>query len=173
MIMIRGLVGALQKMHVAALMMATVVGCGRSGGDGGGLGPIPTECIDISGSWTVTESASLTCGGFLDTFVPSSLSGSGAVDLRQDGCELAYSVPGSGLERRGTIDGSFVWLSGSIAAVPGIEGVRIIENVLTIEGEVDGDDPNSFVLNGYGGLSVEFEGETSSCTVSSTAEFSR
>lgn len=156
---------------VAAWTVATLLGCG--GGGDGGEGPIPTECIDVAGRWTVEEFASLDCDGFLDAFVPGSVSGSGSIDVRQNGCALAYTVPGSDIERRGTIDGTFARLSGPIAAIPGIEGISIIENSLTIEGDLGEEDPSSFRLTGAGGLTAEFEGEESSCRVTSSAEFER
>jgi hypothetical protein len=164
-----------RRAPFAAWTIAALIGCGGGGGGGGdgNDGPVPTDCIDVAGVWTVDEFASLDCDGFLDSFLPGSISGSGSIDLRQNGCALAYTVPGSGIERRGTIDGSYVRLSGPIAVVPGIEGVRVAANSLTIEGDAGAEGSTSLRLTGAGTLTVQFEGEESSCQVSSAAEFDR
>jgi hypothetical protein len=163
-----------RPFHSIALALALFsTGCGGGGGNDGG-GPLPTECIDVSGRWLVTETAQLDCSGFLEDFVPSTVSGSGTIEIEQDGCAIRYTMPQVGVERSGYVDGDFIHLSGPIAVIPsGVPGLRVRANELTIEGVADPATPSQLQLSGTGTLSVTVEGEGSSCAASSTATFRR
>lgn len=152
-------------------LLAAAFGCGGGGGGGGGGGPDePAECANVAGTWRVTETAYLDCDENLDPFVPESVSGSGTVEIEQDGCKVSYRVPQLDVERRGVVGLDFIEMSGPLARV---EGVRVIDNVLDVQGAIDSEQPSSFDVTGSGRLTLAYEGERGSCTATSSATFRR
>ncbi len=159
------------RSFAAALCLVVPIGCGGGGSDdGAGELEEPAECVDVSGTWFVSESVRFDCDEFLDPFVPGSASGTGTIQLRQDGCRVAYSVPDLGVDRNGVVGVDFIEMSGPMALV---QGVEVVDNRLTIEGELDESDLSSFSAFGSGRLSVRFDGQTGSCSATSTATFRR
>lgn len=159
------------RWFVPSLCIAALIGCGGGGSDGGsGELEEPTECVDVSGTWFVSESVRLDCDDFLRPFAPGSASGSGSVAIQQDGCRVSYTVPDIGAQRRGVVGLDFLEMAGPIAL---IEGVEVLENRLSIEAELDAANPSSFTAFGSGRISVRFDGQTGSCSATSTATFRR
>lgn len=125
-------------------------------------------CEDISGAWSGTESGTVMCSiGGED--VTQTLSSTGIIVIEQSGCNISYTLPGVGIERTGTIDGSSINFSGPIA-VPDVEGVTFTENNATVEGMVDGD---TMTLAGTGSASGSFGGLSFSCEGDAMATFER
>lgn len=159
------------KRILGCALLAAAIGCGGGGGDGDSDGPPePAECLDVAGEWFVSESARLDCDDNLDPFVPGTVSGSGDVTIDQQGCRVSYRVPQLDVQRRGIVGPDFIELSGPLALV---EGVRVIDNFLDVSGPIDPTDPSAFTVSGAGRLTLEFEGERGSCSVTSTATFRR
>ncbi len=135
--------------------------------------PSPTPlatlaCLDVSGSWSVMETGSITCkaGGQTDT---QPYNDSGTVVIAQNLCDIGYDVPGTEARRDGTIDGDYVSVSGPLV-IPA-SGVTVTENTFTAQGQVMG---NRMDLTGSGTAKGNAPGLGNfTCTASSQATLTR
>ncbi|MDD5321200.1 MAG: hypothetical protein PHD43_11425 [Methylococcales bacterium] len=127
------------------------------------------ECINIAGRWSVSESGTGTCvyAGIIDS-VP--LSGSGTVDILQNGCNISYVTPSFNVVRSGQITGNQINFSGAFF-VPLDAGITIFQNSFTLTGTVN--EEKQFTLKGTGVAAGTAYGIPFSCTENSTAEFSQ
>jgi hypothetical protein len=135
--------------------------------------PSPTPlatlpCVDVSGSWSVSETGSITCEapGQSET---QPVEDTVSVSIEQNGCDIGYDVPGTNIHREGTVDGDHVTVSGDL--IVQASGMTVTENVFTARGQVMGD---RMSLSGSGIA----EGNVSSlgdftCTGSSQATLTR
>jgi len=139
-----------------------LVGCDTSSND-------ETDCADIRGAWDFSEQVAVTCtvAGDQET---ATMSGSGTIDIEQDGCSFRFSAP-EGPVRNGEIDGTRIRMENPFILDVGV-GIDFSENRAIAEGALS-PDGNTISLTGTGTASGFIEGERFSCTGTSTAEFTR
>ena len=131
--------------------------------------PINPNCKDISGTWRIEETATVSCtiAGQTET---DTFSGSGTAVIRQDGCNVSYREPTFNTIRSGTVDHTKVTLSG-LFIVPLESGVHFDSNLWTGNGIVQG---NSIPFTGTGFASGTIDGIPFSCTsISDSGTFTR
>jgi hypothetical protein len=135
------------------------------------VGPECPGCVNIAGTWLVTETGEGRC--IVDGVAGSGGGrGSGIVEIRQDegSCSFSYEIGAQGivLPRKGTIEGNRITITGP--ATVSIPGVTFTQNMLSGKGTVSGD---SFSATGEGRIAgtVSGGGVTVSitCDVTSTA----
>jgi hypothetical protein len=130
------------------------------------------ECVNIAGNWNFTDSGTVTCtcGGETDT---ENISGSGTVNISQNGCNVSWSVPLNGVNysRSGTVSGNIIQVSG-IFVVPLVGGVNITQNTYSASGTIS-EDTKTINLNGSGSASGSYEGIAFSCSGTDTVALTR
>lgn len=134
------------------------------------LGSQPTggECLDLGGTWRVTENVQLTCRlGNESESLNESATATGFME--QDGCNIRIIEPITGTPRTGTIDGNRVTLSGQFI-IPTPE-VSVSENVITFEQVVL--DVNDFTMIGTGLYIGTLDGSQFRCDGETTSRFVR
>jgi len=129
--------------------------------------PSPS-CVDIAGIWNAVETATATCMvlGQTETLTQSAM---GQVDIKQDGCNISYTVPELDIPRVGTIDGDMVSYTGPLV-VPFLDDVEFTKNNVSINGTVNG---NRIDLTGTGEASGTVDGLPFSCEGNSMSVFTR
>jgi len=127
-------------------------------------GLYPAGCANIAGTWALSEDADISCTMDGDT-EPLDASGSAVVTFVQQGCQVSYRVPGLDVERRGIVVGNRLRLSGPFL-VATESGVSIRDNVVTVEGTVQG---RQMQLTGSAHGSGSSHGHPFTCDGSSTA----
>ncbi|MEE4377846.1 MAG: hypothetical protein V2J55_10100 [Candidatus Competibacteraceae bacterium] len=130
-------------------------------------GPSPS-CVDIAGFWDVIETATADCMvlGQSEKLTQSAM---GQVDIKQDGCNISYTVPEVDIPRVGTIDGNNISYTGPLV-IPFLDNVEFAENNVSINGMVNG---NRIELFGTGKASGTIDDLPFSCTGNSTSIFTR
>jgi hypothetical protein len=93
----------------------------------------------------------------------------GQVDIKQDGCNISYTVPEVDIPRVGTIDGNNISYTGPLV-IPFLDNVEFAENNVSINGMVNG---NRIELFGTGKASGTIDDLPFSCTGNSTSIFTR
>lgn len=126
------------------------------------------NCIDISGAWNGTESATVNCTIAGESFSDTQ-DGSGTIVINQNECNISYRVPGTNASRTGTITGNQLRLSGPFAEPLGL-GVNFSQNEVNIEGIVE---QNQMSLTGSGVASGTANGVPFSCDGNSEGTFNR
>jgi hypothetical protein len=135
-----------------------------------GNASFPAGCVDVAGSWTITESIQGECtfGGEREDL---SQDGTAVVTLVQNGCDVQYTIEADGvsINRSGKIVGNRMRLTGPflVATVP---GVSFGKNLSIVDGTVDG---NSMDLTGSAEGNGSIEGQSFSCSGTSTATGTR
>jgi hypothetical protein len=154
----------LSTRHLLTIGLAGLVAaCGGGGGSG-----VPTVCEDVSGSWNVSETATLTCSGSFGSGTET-LSGSGTITMSQSGCRISFLSP-LDTTRSGTIDGSDLELSGTAAKVNA--AVVVTRNQIGFTGSLS-PDGQSIHLAGTGSVQGTYQGIAGSCTVTSSEVLTR
>jgi len=152
--------------------------------------PSNSQCTNISGNWSASESGSMTItivvAGESDTETDS-ISGRGSVTITQNGCSIQYdpiSLSGligsnltsaqlASLRRNGTVSGNNVSVAGMLALIDTVTGAEngitftdVSSNLMTASGQVTG---NVITLNATGKFvasgTISIEGQTASFTV--------
>lgn len=133
-----------------------------------GSQPNGGECLDLGGSWRVTETVRLTCrlGGESETLEEG---GTSTGFMEQEGCDIRIVEPTTGIPRTGSIDGNRVTLSGQFI-VPTPE-VSVSENSITFEQVVL--DVSDFTLIGTGLYTGTLNGSQFRCDGETTSRFVR
>lgn len=125
------------------------------------------ECTNIAGKWYVSESITYTCVLAGEDSFPDSDSGSGTVDMLQNGCNVSYVPPTINAPRSGQITGNQINLSGAFV-VPLDPGVTLSQNNATLTGTVN---EEQFTINGTGHAVGTAYGIPFSCSGNSIAKF--
>ncbi|MBI5640082.1 MAG: CHRD domain-containing protein [Nitrospirae bacterium] len=120
-------------------------------------------CLNISGVWSFIDNGRVTCsgGGETDT---APISGSGAVNIAQNGCNVSWSVSLDGVNysRAGSVSGNAIQVSGPFV-VPLEGGVNITQNTYSASGTISAD-TRKINLNGTGSATGSYEGVGFTCT---------
>jgi hypothetical protein len=129
-------------------------------------GVYPGGCEDMAGSWLITETLDGGCD--LDgDFLSLDASGTGEVDIRQNGCSVSYKVTSEfgNFSRSGAIVGSRARLTGPFLISR--TGLKLSTNEAFVEGVVSDDD---LALRGFGVAEGTLEGAPITCDATSTAD---
>jgi hypothetical protein len=125
-------------------------------------------CANIAGDWNVSETAVITCtfDGETET---ETLSETGTETIYQDGCTVAYDLPTEfgPITRTGTVSVDEVNFSGIAGIFP---QCFLTQNNFSANGTID---VNIINLTSSSILTGTCDGASISCTVTSTATFSR
>lgn len=125
-----------------------------------------SPCTNIAGNWFGTETVTVTCclGGDCET---ETISVTDTITIQQSGCNISYDI--DTFSRTGSIQGNKIQMSGPFA-IPLVGGVDFTQNIVAIEGTINGD-----VINATGSAIAtgSFEGMNFSCTGNSTAVLTR
>ncbi len=148
--------------------------CGLSTESSGTLtcdnAPYPAGCLDIAGSWTITESIQGECifGGVREDL---SQDGTAVVNFVQNGCNVEYTIETGGISvrRLGKIVGNRMRLKGPFLAAT-VPDVSFGKNVSIVDGTVNG---QSMYLTGTAEGDGSFQGQNFTCSGSSTATGTR
>jgi hypothetical protein len=125
-------------------------------------------CQDVSGAWFVNDSATTSCSG---SFGQDSQhdNASGTITIIQNGCSISFMSPANTL-RSGTIAGNTLQVSG-IAAIAS-PGITITQNNISFNGTLSANG-KTINMTGIGIISGYGDGESGSCSISSTETLSR
>ena len=130
----------------------------------------PAGCVNIAGSWTISESIQGECtiDGESDDL---NQEGTAVVNFVQNGCDVQYTIESEGvsLKRSGKIVGNRMRLTGPflVAIVPGVSFGR---NLSIVDGTVDGDRMD---LTGTAEGDGNIQGQGFTCSGTSTATGTR
>lgn len=124
-------------------------------------------CQDVSGSWLVNETATITCSGSFGSGTQTQ-SGSGNVTITQNGCNISFLSPANAT-RSGTVTGNNIQFSGIVAQTSGVD---INQNNINFTGTIN-QSVNTINTTGTGAVTGSVSGVPGSCTVSSTETFTR
>jgi hypothetical protein len=130
-------------------------------------GSYPGGCVDVSGPWTISEDLDGECLVDGDD-IPLDQSATATVSFNQNGCEVSYRVPEVNVERRGSIVGNRLRLSGPfLTVIDDSADIDLDENRAYLEGTVTG---NVMSLMGEGSARGSIEGEALTCSGMSVAD---
>jgi Putative binding domain, N-terminal len=128
----------------------------------------PPPCVQIGGSWTVVETATVSCTGSFGSGSTTETA-TGTLSIAQSGCGISFLSPAQTL-RTGTVTGNTVRFSGPLA----IAGPDVIltQNQINFSGSIAAD-TRSINVTGSGVASGTFQGAPGSCSAMSSERFSR
>ena len=124
-------------------------------------------CQDVSGSWLVNDSATITCSGSFGSGTQTQ-HGSGYVTITQNGCNISFMSPAN-TTRSGTVTNYNIQFSGILAQT---SGAVITQNYINFNGTIS---QNLKMINttGTGAVTGSVSGVPGSCTASSIETFTR
>jgi hypothetical protein len=153
-------------LPIVLLLSVLLLSCGG----GGESDSAATNCAKVSGSWTVTDSATIACSGSFGSGTETQ-TGTGTVQINQLGCSVSFFTPApANLSRRGTVTENTIQMSGPLAA--GGAGVTFTQNEITFAGSI-ASDGRTINLTGSGVISGTALGAPGSCTATSTETLTR
>jgi hypothetical protein len=148
-------------LPVALLLSGLLLSCGG----GGGSDSAATDCAQVSGNWTVTDSATISCSGSFGSGTQTQ-TGTATIQINQIGCSVSFSTPApANLSRSGTVTRDTIQVMGPLAA--GGAGVTFSQNAITFSGSI-APDKKTMNLTGNGMVSGTALGVPGSCTATST-----
>ena len=127
------------------------------------------QCQNISGTWDVQESVTLSCSGSFGSGTQTK-NGNASINLTQNGCNISYVGP-LNTPRTGTVSGYNIRLSGIVAKALS-SSVVIDQNYINFTGTIS-QNLLSIHTTGAGLVRGSVSGVPGSCTASSTETFTR
>jgi hypothetical protein len=128
----------------------------------------PPACVQIGGSWTVVETATVSCTGSFGTGTATETA-TGNLSIAQSGCSISFLSSANTL-RSGAVTGNSVQFSGPLA-IAGPDTI-LNQNQINFSGAISSD-TRSINVTGSGVASGTFQGSPGSCSATSSERFSR